>query len=464
MSSLELKNAVLPALLTGVRGRSLPQVYGAADSLKLLAFVAQAVKLDRPQPPDSFIVEEDASDPRRVIPEGARQLVQRLVGPNTYVAAGGRTQAALARAFARGGFKLHPFDLPVLESFVDKQSELLGAEAQAFAQRDAAPEQRQSYFAAEAMNDDNWTNGNRGERAKYIARRRGEDPETALGLVEEAWSSFDVEGKVRLVAALRVQSNPADVPFLRTLLKERSPRIKDVARALLARLPGYDGDNPNLREALSRIEGRRNNPNELDLRLPANVYHYMAADWITSTFAGFGIEELAAAKGMTVEQLVRAAVPNENLLCALMVCATNDARFDVIALITEKFLPTQQEFLISNEIPGVDQLTPSERVEWLNAAIRPRLWGSISIQTLQRLYDIAEGELPLNIAQGIFDSLVLKRAILVGGLGIDHFEMLAVLCPKEMRSEVMAMFQHVSAAASATLFLEILNSLEKQHG
>jgi hypothetical protein len=144
-----------------------------------------------------------------------------------------------------------------------------------------------------------------------------------------------------------------------------------------------------------------------------------------------------------------------------MVSATNDARFDVIALITEKFLPTQQEFLISNEIPGVDQLTPSERVEWLNAAIRPRLWGSISIQTLQRLYDIAEGELPLNVAQAIFGSSVLKRAILVGGLGVDHFEMLAVLCPKEMRSEVMAMFQHISAAASATLFLEILNALEK---
>jgi hypothetical protein len=465
MSASELKTIVLPALLTGVRGRGMPQTFGATDSLQLLSLAAQAVKLDRPQPPETFIIEDDASDPRRVVPDEARPLLQRLVGAGTHVAAGGRTQAAVARALAERGFKLHPFDLPVLESFVEKQASLLGAEALAFAQRDAAPEQKQSYFSSEAMNDDNWTHGNRGERAKYIARRRTEEPEVALKLVEEAWNGFDVEGKVRLAGALRVQSNPSDVPFLRVLLKERSPRIKNVARALLARLPGYDGDNPNLREVLSRIEPRRTSPGSFDLRLPANVSHYDSNEWIVSTFTGFGIEELAQAKEMTVEQLVKSAVPGERLLCGLMVSATNDGRFDVIAEITERYLPTMQEFLIRNQIPGVEQLTPEERLEWLRAALRPRQWTDIPLGALETIYDILEGEMPVDIARSIFGAPVMKRMLQsfgqYGQFGIDHFELLAVMCPGELRAECMSMFVQNPHAASAILFLELLYTLEK---
>jgi hypothetical protein len=470
MSAYELKNNVLPALLTGIRGRGMPHTFGATDSLQLLALASQAVKLDRPQPPETFIIEEDASDPRRIVPDEARPLIHRLVGAGTYVAAGGRTQAALARALADRGFKLHPFDLPVLESFVEKQVALLGAEALAFAQRDAAPEQRQSYFSSESMNDDNWTNGNRGERAKYIARRRAEDPDVALQLVEESWNSFDVEGKVRLAGALRVQSNPSDVPFLRTLLKERSPRIKDVARALLARLPGYDGDNPNLREALTRIEPRRTNPGSFDLRLPANVSHYDANEWIVSTFTGFGIEELARAKEMTVDQLVKSAVPGERLLCGLMVSATNDGRFDVIAEITERYLPTMQDFLIRYEIPGVEQLTAQERIEWLRAALRPRQWTDLSSHSLEIIYDILEGEMPLDIARSVFGAPVIRRMLQSygygqhGQFGIDHFELLAVMCPAELRAECRSMFAQNPHAESAILFLELLNTLENQNG
>jgi hypothetical protein len=461
VSASELKNIVLPALLTGVRGRNLPQPFGATNSLQLLALAAQAVKLDRPQPPETFILEEDASDPRRIVPDEARPVIRSLVASG---AAGDRTQTAVARLLAERGFKLHPFDLPLLETFVERQVATLGAEAQAFVQRDAAPEQRKSYFSVEVMNDETWMHGNRGERAKYIARRRSEEPEVALQLVEEAWSGFDVEGKVRLVGSLRVQSNPSDVPFLRTLLKERSPRIKDVARALLARLPGYDGDNPTLREAISRIEPRRTNPGSFDLKLPANVYHYNANEWIISTFSGFGIGELAKAKDLTVDQLVKASVPNERLLCGLMVSATNDGRFDVISEITERHLPTMQEFLIQNEIPGVEQLTPQERVEWLRAALRPSQWTDIPIRALEIIYDILEGEMPPDIARSIFGSPVMKRMFQSYhqyGQFMDHFELLAVMCPTELRADCMSMFAHHPHAAAAILFLELLNTLEK---
>jgi uncharacterized protein YqfB (UPF0267 family) len=331
-----------------------------------------------------------------------------------------------------------------------------------FVQRDAAPEERRSYFDAEAMTDDTWINGNRGERAKYVARRRAEDPETALALVEAEWSGLDVESKVRLVSALRVRSNPSDVPFLRTLLKERSPRIKDAARALLARLPGYAGDNPNLREAVSRIERRRGDPSSFDLRLPSNVSQYGADQWIVSTFTGFGVGELAEALGTAPEQLVTAAVPDERLLCGIMVSATSDARFDIVSEITENFLHAKQDFMILNEIHGTEQLTPSERLQWLAAALRPRQWAEVSSVALERISDMLEDFLPADMAGAVFGSAAMKRFLLAGRLGVDHFEMLAAMCPRELRAELMAMLApHVPRAETAILFLELMNILEK---
>lgn len=462
MSAAELKNAVLPALLTGIRGRSLPKPFGAADGVQLLALTAHALRIDPPQPPETFFLDDATEDDRRFVPEDARALVLRIAGAGVYVAAGGRMHAAMATAIAARGMKLHPFDLPQLETFVEKHAATLGPEALAFAQRDAAPEQKQSYFAVELMNDDNWLHGNRGEKAKFIARRRDEAPEAGLALVEDAWRTQDVESKVRLLSALRVQSNPSDVPFLRTLLKERSPRIKDAARALLARLPGYDGDNPNLREALSRIESRRGDPSRLELRLPPGVSHYGSDEWIVSTFTGFGINELAEAKEMSVEALVRSAVPNERLLCGLMVSATNDGRFDVIAEITDRHLPTMEMFLLSNEIPGVESLTADERIEWLRAALPPKHMTDLNLRVLERIYDLLEGPVPLDLGRALLAAPVLRNVIkTVGQLGIDHYEMLAIISPTELRDELRSMIHLNPHAASAIQFLDLIEILEK---
>jgi hypothetical protein len=467
MSASELSNSILPALLTGVRGRVLPQPYGATDSLQVLALAAQAMKFEKPHPPEAFIIEEHVADTRKIVPEVIRPLLMEFIATGATLGAVGRIRMAIARVLANNGLKLHPFDLPSAETFVEEYKEFLGVEAQAFAQRNAAPEQRVNYFAAETMNDETWLLGNRGERASYIAERRQQDPEAALRLVEDAWSTFDVEGKVRLVRALRVQSNPGDVPFLRTLLKERSPRIKDAARAMLARLPGYDGDNPNLREALSRIEPRKNNPGAFSLQVPTNVYNYNTNEWIVSTFAGFGIEELARAKNLSVHELLHSAVPDERLLCGLMVSATNDGRFDIIEMITEKYLPTKKDFLFQHPIPGVERLTADEREEWLRAAVKPAQWTDIPVWMLTSIHDLLEGHMPRDVAEAIFNAPVTKRMLGTdgrSGFTPDHFELLAIMCPADLRARYVAMCALYPHAASAIKFLEILNSLENQNG
>jgi hypothetical protein len=124
-----------------------------------------------------------------------------------------------------------------------------------------------------------------------------------------------------------------------------------------------------------------------------------------------------------------------------------------------------QEFLIRNQIPGVEQLTPEERLEWLRAALRPRQWTDIPLGALETIYDILEGEMPVDIARSIFGAPVMKRMLQsfgqYGQFGIDHFELLAVMCPGELRAECMSMFVQNPHAASAILFLELLYTLEK---
>src|SRR5690606_16481090 len=121
-----------------------------------------------------------------------------------------------------------------------------------------------------------------------------------------------------------------------------------------------------------------------------------------------------------------------------------------ISEITERHLPTMEMFLASNEIPGVDNLSAGERIEWLKAALRPRQWTDIPLRFLERAYDILEGPMPVDLARSLLEAPVMRRMLMTTGqIGIDHYEMLAVLSPPELRGELLRMIHRDPHAASA---------------
>ena len=124
MNAKLLKTQVLPALLSGTARTPLRPETG--DALAALSLAGQALRLERPQPPASFAIEAQARDERRTIPDGLRRPLLRLLNGKR---AGEDVALAVAWAMGRLKLRLHPFDLPKLDSFVTAHAEFLGAAA-----------------------------------------------------------------------------------------------------------------------------------------------------------------------------------------------------------------------------------------------------------------------------------------------------------------------------------------------
>ncbi|HEX4834380.1 MAG TPA: DUF5691 domain-containing protein, partial [Trebonia sp.] len=83
-----------------------------------------------------------------------------------------------------------------------------------------------------------WETGSRPQRAAYLARLRGRDPEAARELLAAGWSQETAEERAELLGALARGLSPADEDFLEAALDDRAAKVRAVARTALERLPG----------------------------------------------------------------------------------------------------------------------------------------------------------------------------------------------------------------------------------
>src|SRR5262245_57194478 len=105
-------------------------------TLKILALLAQRNRFRRPPRASSIAARGLFPDARRTIPDQARPLLISLVSGKADMA-WDVAAFAIADAMARKRLKLHPFDLPRLESFVKAHCERLGPSALAWTERHA---------------------------------------------------------------------------------------------------------------------------------------------------------------------------------------------------------------------------------------------------------------------------------------------------------------------------------------
>jgi len=85
-----------------------------------------------------------------------------------------------------------------------------------------------------------WEEGALGERISTLHRVRGRDPALGLVWVEDVWKSEKADVRVAMVTALETGLSPGDEQFLEGALDDRSVRVREVAAALLARIPDSD--------------------------------------------------------------------------------------------------------------------------------------------------------------------------------------------------------------------------------
>ncbi len=476
MSARELKAHILPGLLAGARNGLALDRTGVARPLQALSLTGQALRFDRPAPPASFDIDTAVADTRALVPDSVRRQIVRLLSAKIQGVAANLFAAALARALAANKLRLHPFDLPRLDGFVRAHAEQLGAEALAFAQRDATPDQKQGYFDADAVDDGNWMLATPAIKAGYIAGRRRTDSVAALALVEAAWPNENADNRVRLLSALREGLGPDDVAFLKGLEKDRAPRVRELAQRLLGRLPGHEGDNPALRNVLDRIQkgqaGLLRKRPILKLELPATVNAALAAHWVGEAFDQISLDELASALGMTVADLAPAAEKDDNLLLGFALMAARDGRLDVLATIVDSYLPDAFKYLLGKS-DLLDSLSVDDRVRFADIVIRPRDW-----PTPMPYAELLP--LPALMQRPVSDALMrdmlrapawldtLKSLGAEAGnmpaAAVDRTYVVAVLCPLALRSGLRTQLAPLGAVTAHTLlFLDIMDALETAH-
>jgi hypothetical protein len=86
------------------------------------------------------------------------------------------------------------------------------------------------------LRPEDWQSPDPDHRIAYIAGLYLEDPEAARRLIRETWSAERVPVKLGLLALLSRYPDPADLPFVQTLIRDPSKQVRDEATLLAGSL------------------------------------------------------------------------------------------------------------------------------------------------------------------------------------------------------------------------------------
>lgn len=457
----ELTSRVLPSLLAGPSRKPLTVALGVLDALSL---TGQALRFVRPSQPE-YTPDETVNDPRTLVPEASRRpLVRLLMGKKGQSPENDPLALALALTLERRRLRLHPFDLPRVEAFLNAYSMRLGPQAQAWVQRSVPVKDQRGYFEADALTDETWHLAGYPAKARHIEQRRREDASAALSLVEQVWASENADGRVRLLKTLQVGLGHDDETFLQSLEKDRAPRVRELASRLLSRL-GRSGSS-GLEACLGRIEktqaGLLKKRPVLTLVPPATVNDQGLAAWIATTFGEVGSEDVARGLGLSTEEMIEAGQKDENFLFAVLVMATAEGRLDLVEAVMNQGL--SQAWEVMQSLPfDLTLWAVEDRVRWADAVVQPSTWGASSLWSLSPLLKRLESP----VSERLFDAILSSKAWSEVSrekekASGDALDALAAVCPIGRRDRLRAVLGGFPGplTARALSFLEIQTALE----
>jgi len=107
-----------------------------------------------------------------------------------------------------------------------------------------------------ALTAASWEDFSPNARRKALVELRSSDPDAARALLETFAATLAAEERLGLVETLLTGLNPADQPYLESLLTDRSGKVKTAARRLLGRLGVLAADD-DARELAAFFETRK---------------------------------------------------------------------------------------------------------------------------------------------------------------------------------------------------------------
>jgi hypothetical protein len=466
MNLITLHAKVLPSLLGGTSRHPLPgdliRPSTSDGTLEMLTLMGQALRFERPSTPESFIVEPKIKDERKIIADGLRRPLIRLLTAKNATEHPGR---ALARAFDRLRLRPHPFDLPLIDAFIRSNEEKLGPTAQHWADRQKPEAETRSYFDPPLLEESNWMQATLSRRVAYLEERRRDDADAARSLVESSWAQEEADARFRLLQVFQTRLSMSDQPFLSTLEKDRAPRVRALAAKFLARL-GAGSENPALGACLERIKQSQNGllrkRTTLRMELPANVKHQAASRWILQTFTDISFGELVGAFKVTEKKLIEAAAKDEPLLLALALIATNERRLDLLELVVAS-LPNAWERMFEAGLDTLGTMTESERQRWEEIVVQPY---HKDLPTTYSMWDwlhrMTDSEAPSSVMSIALHAKLLTKVPEHERGSAPWVEVIAAICPASQRQELREQLTKFDQSQTVTplALLEILDGME----
>ena len=428
----------------------------------MLSLMGQGLRFERPSTPESFIVEPEIKDERKIIADGLRRPLIRLL---TAKNATEHPARALARAFDRLRLRPHPFDLPLIDVFVRSNAEKLGPAAQHWADRQKPEAETRSYFDPELLDESNWTQPTLSRRVAYLEQRRRDNADAARALVESTWAQEEADARFRLLQVFQTRLSMADQLFLSTLEKDRAPRVRALAARFLARLSA-SSENPSLGACLERIKqsqsGLLRRRTTLQIELPANVKDQAASRWILQTFTDVSFGELAGRFKVTEKELIESAAKGEPLLLALALIATNERRLDLLEPVVAN-LPNAWERMFEAGLDTLGTMTESERQRWEEIVVHPY---RKDVPTTYSLWDwlhrITDAEAPPSVMSIALHAKLLTKVPEHERGSAPWLEVIAATCPASQRQELREQLTKFDQSQTVTplALLEILDGME----
>jgi hypothetical protein len=357
-------------------------------TLAALALAGQCWRFERPAvaragdgvPEAARRLHEDV---RPIVPDPVRRLLLRLANGVEKQIADAVVRTA-ARRVLRAGFRLHPFDLPRLIGHIKGDARCLGLAERAYLALAETPGKADTPSLLHAdITAENWTELPKGHRVAFLREQRREDPAAARALLQGVLKSETAAVRVDLLAALEVGLGADDLPFLESITSDRSEAVRDLAARLIANIPGTSAYAVRLAEAAQCFarptSGVGGILSRVGLASASVVFtppkppgqHQRAT--LSQVFDGFSVAEVAAAAGLTPDEVV-AALPtgDDTVTTALFNRAVRDG---------------DEMTMVQLQLPRLDadRGSPAYPLHWLAL----HLTGPVSEEAGTRLLDAA---------------------------------------------------------------------------
>jgi len=247
--------------MTGLSGaESAPDIWkphlgeGSEAELRLLVLVGQALQIGfAPSPSDPL--ENAKLLPALALPtmpETARSRFRRLLSVEKLSA---EAISPILELIEARGYTVHPSDWMPGRTDTDASS-IYGPWIDWLNDGEGGSQEA----TLDAENWDNWYPAERREALHDLRRR---EPETARTLLEARAADVPAEERLRLVGILSERLAEADIPYLESLEKDRSGKVRTRAAQLLARLGATQTDEELVSELTDMLSfGRAKSPDQ----------------------------------------------------------------------------------------------------------------------------------------------------------------------------------------------------------